>query len=100
MNPALYWWKMQPTRTSHTSLMPLASRPQWQLPRGVPRGVWEYSCTESIATDYDVRVTAPLNAGSSELTIVASGSDEGPTRLPTVYLASPMRPPTGAVTLV
>ncbi len=27
----------------------------------------------SIATDYDIRVTAPLNAGSSELTIVARG---------------------------
>lgn len=33
--------------------MPLTSRPQWQLPRGVPRGVWEYSHSESIATDYD-----------------------------------------------
>ncbi len=33
--------------------MPLRFRSQWQLPRGVPRGVWEYSHTESIATDYD-----------------------------------------------
>ena len=33
--------------------MPLPSRPQWQLPRGVPRGVWEYAHIESIATDYD-----------------------------------------------
>lgn len=33
--------------------MPLSSRPQWQLPRGVPRGVWEYSRSESMATEYD-----------------------------------------------
>ncbi len=33
--------------------MPLSSRPQWQLPSGVPRGVWEYFHSESIATDYD-----------------------------------------------
>ncbi len=33
--------------------MPLSSHPQQQFPRGVSRGVWEYSCTESIATEYD-----------------------------------------------
>lgn len=33
--------------------MLLPSRPHWQLPRGVPRGVWEYFHTESIATEYD-----------------------------------------------
>lgn len=33
--------------------MLLSSRPHWQLPRGVPRGVWEYSHTESIAAEYD-----------------------------------------------
>ncbi|MHB8900220.1 MAG: class I SAM-dependent methyltransferase [Thermoguttaceae bacterium] len=33
--------------------MPLTSRPQWQLPRGVPRGVWDYSLTPSIAGEYD-----------------------------------------------
>ena len=33
--------------------MPLSFRAQWQLPKGVPRGVWEYSHSESIATDYD-----------------------------------------------
>ncbi|NUQ62298.1 MAG: methyltransferase domain-containing protein [Pirellulales bacterium] len=28
-------------------------RPQWQLPPGVPRGVWEYAQAEEIALDYD-----------------------------------------------
>jgi SAM-dependent methyltransferase len=36
-----------------TTLMLFSSRPQWQLPRGVPRGVWDYTHTESIATEYD-----------------------------------------------
>jgi SAM-dependent methyltransferase len=28
-------------------------RPEWQLPRGVPRGVWEYAQAEHIAQEYD-----------------------------------------------
>jgi SAM-dependent methyltransferase len=28
-------------------------RPQWQLPAGVPRGVWEYALSEEIAGTYD-----------------------------------------------
>lgn len=28
-------------------------RPQWQLPTGVPRGVWEYAQSEEIASTYD-----------------------------------------------
>lgn len=28
-------------------------RPIWQLPRGVPRGLWEYTRSEQIADDYD-----------------------------------------------
>jgi SAM-dependent methyltransferase len=28
-------------------------RPEWQLPEGVPRGVWEYTQAEHIAEDYD-----------------------------------------------
>lgn len=29
------------------------SRPQWQIPEGVTRGVWDYAHTDHIATDYD-----------------------------------------------
>ena len=29
------------------------SRPQWQLPSGVPRGVWEYTQSDHIANEYD-----------------------------------------------
>jgi SAM-dependent methyltransferase len=29
------------------------SRPGWQLPRGVPRGLWEYAQSPQIASDYD-----------------------------------------------
>lgn len=32
-------------------------RPQWQLPPGVTRGMWDYAHTESIATDYDAYFT-------------------------------------------
>jgi ubiquinone/menaquinone biosynthesis C-methylase UbiE len=30
-----------------------SSRPQWQLPSGVPRGVWEYTQSDHIAAEYD-----------------------------------------------
>jgi len=30
-----------------------SSRPQWQLPSGVPRGVWEYTQSDHIAHEYD-----------------------------------------------
>jgi SAM-dependent methyltransferase len=30
-----------------------AHRPEWRLPPGVPRGVWEYAQAEHIAEDYD-----------------------------------------------
>jgi len=33
--------------------MTVSPRPEWQLPRGVPRGVWQYAHSETIATDYD-----------------------------------------------
>ncbi|MFC1757693.1 class I SAM-dependent methyltransferase [Planctomycetota bacterium] len=32
---------------------PKSSRTEWQLPQGVPKGAWDYSQTESIASDYD-----------------------------------------------
>jgi len=30
-----------------------ARRPEWQLPRGVPRGAWEYARAQHIAEEYD-----------------------------------------------
>lgn len=33
--------------------MPAGDRPQWQLPTGVSRGVWQYTLTNHIATAYD-----------------------------------------------
>ncbi len=33
--------------------MPSNSPPLWQLPPGVPRGVWEYAHTEQVANEYD-----------------------------------------------
>lgn len=33
--------------------MPVPSRPSWQLPPGVTRGLWDYAAAEHIARDYD-----------------------------------------------
>lgn len=40
--------------------MPDARRPEWQLPRGVPRGAWEYAQAEHIAGEYDEYFAASL----------------------------------------
>ena len=29
------------------------NRPQWQLPKGVSHGLWDYTQSNSIANDYD-----------------------------------------------
>lgn len=42
----------QPPGTSH---LPAADRPQWRLPPGVPRGIWEYAQADQIAQNYDQR---------------------------------------------
>jgi len=33
--------------------LPTSHRPEWQLPRGVPRGVWQYTQADHIADQYD-----------------------------------------------
>lgn len=33
--------------------MPSKSRPQWRLPPGVTRGLWEYAHSDAVAYDYD-----------------------------------------------
>lgn len=40
--------------------MSTPSRPQWQLPQGVTRGVWEYTQSEHIAQEYDEYFAANL----------------------------------------
>jgi SAM-dependent methyltransferase len=43
-------------------------RPQWQLPAGVPRGVWEYSQAQHIAEQYDEYFSqSPLFAFDEEV---------------------------------
>ena len=46
---------MGPATSKHpqTAILPMANRPQWQLPRGVTRGTWEYLQTDHIADGYD-----------------------------------------------
>lgn len=48
--------------------MPARDRPQWQLPPGVPRGVWEYAQAEHVAQGYDAALAdAPLFASDQEV---------------------------------
>lgn len=43
--------------------MPCRDRPYWQLPPGVPRGVWEYAQAEQVAQGYDAALAdSPLFA--------------------------------------
>ena len=41
------------TLAASGSLVTSSSRPQWQLPTGVTRGVWEYTQSDHIAQEYD-----------------------------------------------
>ncbi len=40
--------------------MPRHHRPEWRLPPGVPRGVWEYAQAEHIAAEYDAYFAGTL----------------------------------------
>lgn len=77
----------------------MSNRPEWQLPKGVSKGSWEYAHSESIASDYDrffsfnslfeydkKMISQCLADGSSDDVVADFGCGTGRSLLPVIQL--------------